>query len=34
MAKHAFAVNPNPDLEARARELGWKIYFPEGSGLS
>jgi HAD superfamily phosphoserine phosphatase-like hydrolase len=28
MAKHAFAVNPNPDLEAVARERGWKIYFP------
>lgn len=32
MAKHAFAVNPNPDLEATARERGWRIYFPEGSG--
>jgi phosphoserine phosphatase len=31
MAKHAFAVNPNPDLEAVAREKGWSIYFPEGS---
>lgn len=30
MAKHAFAVNPNPDLESVARERGWKIYFPEG----
>ena len=30
MAKQAFAVNPNPDLEAAAREKGWKIYFPEG----
>jgi phosphoserine phosphatase len=29
MAKHAFAVNPNPDLEAIARERGWSIYFPE-----
>ncbi|MFZ0277521.1 MAG: HAD-IB family phosphatase [Candidatus Sulfotelmatobacter sp.] len=31
MAKHAFAVNPNPDLEAVARERGWRIYFPEGT---
>jgi phosphoserine phosphatase len=29
MAKHAFAVNPNPDLEATARRQGWTIYFPE-----
>src|ERR1700728_1373411 len=26
MAKHAIAVNPNPDLEATARERGWRIY--------
>ena len=32
MAKHAFAVNPNPDLEAVARERGWQIYFPQGTG--
>lgn len=32
MAKHGFAVNPNPDLEATAREHGWPIYFPEGTG--
>jgi len=31
MATHAFAVNPNPDLECRAREKGWAIYFPEGT---
>jgi phosphoserine phosphatase len=29
MARQAFAVNPNPDLEATARERGWKIYFPD-----
>lgn len=29
MAKHAFAINPNPDLEATARARGWQIYFPE-----
>jgi phosphoserine phosphatase len=31
MAKHAFAVNPNPDLELTARQNGWRIYFPEGA---
>ncbi len=31
MAKHAFAVNPNPDLESTALERGWIIYFPEGT---
>jgi HAD superfamily phosphoserine phosphatase-like hydrolase len=31
MAKHAFAVNPNPDLESVAHEHGWQIYFPEGT---
>lgn len=31
MAKHAFAVNPNPDLESTAWEQGWRIYFPEGA---
>lgn len=31
MAKHAFAVNPNPDLESVARERNWRIYFPEGT---
>jgi len=29
-ARHAFAINPNPDLEATARECGWRIYFPDG----
>ena len=27
---HGFAVNPNADLEATARQRGWTIYFPEG----
>ena len=31
MAKHAVAVNPNPDLEATAKGRGWRIYFPEGA---
>jgi phosphoserine phosphatase len=30
IARHAFAVNPNPDLEAVARERGWVVYFPDG----
>jgi phosphoserine phosphatase len=30
MAKHAVAVNPNPDLETTAKERGWQTYFPEG----
>jgi phosphoserine phosphatase len=33
MAKHAIAVNPNPDLESTARKNGWRIYFPEGIAL-
>ncbi len=32
MAKHAVAVNPNPDVEATARARGWRVYFPEGTG--
>jgi HAD superfamily hydrolase (TIGR01490 family) len=31
IAKHAYAVNPNPDLAAAARERGWAIYFPDGT---
>lgn len=30
-AKHGFAVNPNPDLEAAARQRGWTVYFPDGT---
>jgi phosphoserine phosphatase len=29
IARHAFAVNPNPDLEAVARERGWTVYLPD-----
>ncbi|MGI9102376.1 MAG: HAD family hydrolase [Terriglobales bacterium] len=29
LAEHAFAVNPNADLEKVARERGWTIYHPE-----
>jgi HAD superfamily phosphoserine phosphatase-like hydrolase len=31
IAKHAFAINPNPDLEAVANRCGWTIYFPDGT---
>jgi HAD superfamily phosphoserine phosphatase-like hydrolase len=31
-AKHAFAINPNPDLEGTAQQRGWTIYFPDGTG--
>jgi phosphoserine phosphatase len=31
MAEHPFAINPNPDLEITARDLGWSIYFPDGT---
>jgi phosphoserine phosphatase len=31
IAKHGFAVNPNPDLAATARQRGWTIYFPDGT---
>ena len=31
IATHGFAVNPNPDLEAAARERGWTIHFPNGT---
>lgn len=30
LARHAFAINPNADLEALAREQRWTIYWPEG----
>lgn len=30
ISRHAFAVNPNPDLERTARERGWTIYWPDG----
>jgi len=29
IARHAFAINPNPDLEKTARERGWSVYFPQ-----
>jgi len=33
IARHGFAVNPNPDLEQMAGERGWTIYWPD-AGLS
>jgi phosphoserine phosphatase len=30
LARHAIAVNPNPDLEKTAREKTWTIYWPAG----
>jgi HAD superfamily phosphoserine phosphatase-like hydrolase len=32
LARHGFAVNPNPDLEAMARERNWTVYFPGEPG--
>jgi phosphoserine phosphatase len=29
MATHAFAVNPNPDLENSAKQRGWTVYCPD-----
>jgi HAD superfamily phosphoserine phosphatase-like hydrolase len=29
LARHAFAVNPNPDLEQTAKQRGWTIYWPD-----
>jgi phosphoserine phosphatase len=31
MARHPFAVNPNPDLETTARQRSWTVYFPDGT---
>ena len=31
IARHPFAVNPNPDLEKIAEEKGWQIYWPAGT---
>jgi phosphoserine phosphatase len=31
LARYAFAVNPNPDLEKLAREKTWTIYWPTSS---
>jgi phosphoserine phosphatase len=31
LARHAVAVNPNPDLEKLAREKTWTVYWPDGT---
>jgi len=31
VARHPFAINPNPDLEAVSRQRGWTVYFPDGT---
>jgi phosphoserine phosphatase len=30
-ARNAYAIHPNPDLEARAIELGWTVFWPEAA---
>jgi phosphoserine phosphatase len=29
LARHAFAINPNPDLEKTAEQLEWRVYWPD-----
>jgi phosphoserine phosphatase len=29
LARHPYAINPNPDLERMARERQWGVYFPD-----
>ena len=29
IARHPFAVNPNPDLEKLAQQRGWPVYWPD-----
>jgi phosphoserine phosphatase len=31
IARHAFAVNPNPDLEKISQERGWQVHWPAGT---
>lgn len=31
IARHAVAVNPNPDLEKIAQEKSWQVYWPAGT---
>ncbi len=31
IARHPFAINPNPDLQATAKQRGWTVYFPQES---
>jgi phosphoserine phosphatase len=32
ISRHAFAINPNPDLEKTAQQRGWTVFFPEATG--
>ena len=32
IARDAYAVNPNPDLEQEATHRGWAVYWPEATG--
>lgn len=34
IARHPYAINPNPDLKEAALARGWPVYFPNGSALS
>jgi phosphoserine phosphatase len=31
IARHPFAINPNPDLESVARQSGWRVYWPDST---
>jgi phosphoserine phosphatase len=31
IARHGFAINPNPDLEEMAQDKGWRLYWPAGT---
>jgi phosphoserine phosphatase len=31
IARHGFAINPNPDLENMAKEKDWRVYWPAGT---
>ena len=31
IARHGFAINPNPDLEKIAQGKGWQVYWPAGA---
>jgi phosphoserine phosphatase len=31
IARHGFAINPNPDLEKKAQEKGWQVHWPAGT---
>jgi len=34
IAKHPYAINPNPDLKETALARGWTVYFPNGSSVA